>query len=68
MPKPICVRCLLPMEKLRSGLKIKIDEHRARNADLFRCPGCGFEVLDDFGDVYMDKTGTRADFAIYRYF
>jgi hypothetical protein len=56
------------MEKLKSGLKIKLDEHRARRADLFRCPGCEIEILSDFGDIYVDETDIRADFEIHRYF
>lgn len=61
MPDPICLRCHKVMKRVKNGVKIKIDEHRAQKADEFECPECGTRILSDYGNIYFDRTPQKYD-------
>jgi len=61
MPKPICLKCNKEMDRVKNGIKIKIDENRAQKADKFECPECGATILSDYGEIYMDGAPEKYD-------
>jgi len=62
MPNPICLNCNRELERIRNGVKIKIDEHRAQYADELECPVCHTKILDDFGRIYYDPHPDTYDY------
>jgi hypothetical protein len=50
------------MERIRNGVKVKYDDNEAQHGDLFRCKGCGFEVVVDFGVKFPDRNPDKFDY------
>lgn len=49
----ICYNCLKYMKKIQSGLKIRVEAMLGVQAcDVWRCGGCGNQVLTEFGQEY----------------
>lgn len=55
-PDIYCLNCGVFMKKITTGHVVaNKPEHQPtmhRRGDRFKCPGCGFEVLGDFGAWY----------------
>lgn len=54
MPRPVCVKCRVQLKPEENGVDcIERNEsgepYKIWNADLYKCPICGIEVLTGFG-------------------
>lgn len=59
--RPVCGDCKVEMDIIKNGVKVWGEIHnRIRNADLYRCPECGSEVIKGFGNpIYVDDIEKR---------
>ena len=63
----ICVKCVVKMQKEKSGLKINLPNDYCQRGDLYRCPTCKTEVLGDLETPHHDRNPRRrADYSFRR--
>jgi hypothetical protein len=50
--RPVCVKCQIELRPQRNGVGVldmaKDEPYQLCEADMYRCPGCGFEVVIGF--------------------
>jgi len=49
--------CFMVLQKV--GVIIERTDARLQRGDLYRCPRCGRDVVDDFGEPYDNPALTR---------
>ena len=51
--RPVCVECQIEMEPLKNGVTVELmtasEGYQKWMADSHRCPGCGHEIVANFG-------------------
>ena len=83
MPGPTCVKCQVEFDRVKSGVNLvqmfnqPQQPYKIWQADLWRCPGCGFEIVSGYGhhpyaEHYQDGFAEAMDWAkrskiIYQY-
>lgn len=56
MPNPACVKCQISLGKEKSGVNFvetfqeNKQPYKLWSADLWKCPKCGIEIIDGFGN------------------
>jgi hypothetical protein len=52
--KPVCVRCNIEFRPEKVGIEVldmaEWGPYQLWNADLWKCPSCGIEIIPYFGD------------------
>lgn len=59
--KPLCVECKKEYQAKKYGVKVQVAEGKILRGDLFECPGCGHQLLANFGSPMSYRLAKKTE-------
>ena len=61
-----CAKCRRPLRVIKNGVKVcHTDElHAFAEGDLWKCDGCGIEIIMGFGAYHRTEAITKVDYYV----